>query len=321
MRRNRTLWWIVAGTPVALGLCMFAGAAGIRLPDWDAERQVFILRLNRVLAGFVIGASLSSAGVVLQAILRNPLAEPYVLGVSSGAGVGAAAAILCGLGAGALAVPISAFITATATLGLVYALASNKGSVSLFGLILSGVIVSSVCSSLLMFLVSVAPLEGMHSILWWMLGNLEVPSYALLGVAAVLIVAGFLAMWLLAPELNALTLGSEMAHYVGIRTQAAMTLGLLLATLTTAAAVAVAGLIGFVGLIVPHVMRTLVGPNHRVLMPAAALGGGVFLAVCDAFARTILAPQEIPVGVITALLGGPFFLYLLRKRRQRGWVG
>jgi iron complex transport system permease protein len=152
-----------------------------------------------------------------------------------------------------------------------------------------------------------------------MLGNLEVTSDALLATTGVLALLGILGMWLLAPELNALTLGQDMAHHLGIRVKAAMGAGLLLATLVTAASVGVGGLIGFVGLIVPHSLRSLVGPDHRQLIPAAALGGGAFLAVCDAIARTVLS-VEIPVGVVTALIGGPFFLVLLRRRRRHGWT-
>jgi iron complex transport system permease protein len=170
-----------------------------------------------------------------------------------------------------------------------------------------------------MFLVSLAPVEGMHSVMWWMLGNLEVPSYALFIAGAALCAGGCAAIWLLAPELNALTLGQQIAHTVGVRTRLATALALVCATLVTAAAVGLAGLIGFVGLIVPHAMRGLVGADHRRLVPAAALGGGAFLALCDAVARTLLAPREIPVGVVTALLGGPFFLALLHRRR-RGWI-
>lgn len=318
--------WFLAGlmllAPLVLGVCMLMGASGIGLPDWSqpAGQAVLQLRFTRVLAGFVIGAALSCAGVIMQALLRNPLAEPYVLGVSSGAALGAAGAIVSGLAAlSRLAVPGCAFVAASATLVVVYAVASEGGRPSLYTLILSGVMVSAVCSSLLMFLVSVAPVEGMHSILWWMLGNLDVSSYPLLATTGGIVLAGFTGIWLLAPELNALTLGHDMAHFLGIRVRLAIGAGLLLATLITAASVGVSGLIGFVGLIVPHVMRALVGPDHRRLIPAAALGGGAFLAACDAFARTVMA-AEIPVGVITALVGGPFFIVLLRNRRKEQWL-
>ncbi len=279
-----------------------------------------MLRLTRVLCGLIIGAALSCSGVVFQAVLRNPLAEPYILGVSSGAGLGAAIAIVTGIAAvGAYILPLCAFVMAVITLALVYALSRNGDSPSIYGLILSGVIVSAVCSSLLMFMVSVSSIEGMHSILWWMLGNLEVSSNSVLIIIGLVVIPGCLGLWALSRELNALTLGHQMAHHLGIRVPVTIVVALLLATLVASAAVGVAGLIGFVGLIVPHIMRTLVGADHRRLIPASVLGGGAFLAACDALARTMLN-VEIPVGVITALLGGPFFLFLLKRRRTQRWI-
>jgi len=155
---------------------------------------------------------------------------------------------------------------------------------------------------------------------WWMLGNLDAQSRPLFAVSAVLIGFGVLATWLMSPELNALSLGHDMAHHVGVRTGIFIGLGLVLATLATSASVGLAGLIGFVGLIVPHGVRHLTGPDHRYLVPVAALGGGMFLAVCDAVARTIIAPVEIPVGVVTAIVGGPFFLAVLRGRKRQEWI-
>lgn len=315
----RALRLIIVGAPVILALCVLMGPSGIGLPDPWSQREILTLRITRVLTGFMIGGALSCAGVVFQAVLRNPLAEPYILGVSSGAGLGAALAILTGLAAaGAFILPLCAFIMAVLTLLIVHLL-SNRGGPSLYGLILSGVIVSSICSSILMFMISAASMEGMHSILWWMLGDLEVTSYTLLLVSWVIVLAGTAGVWLMSRELNALTLGHTMAHHLGIRVRTAMVAALLLATLVAATAVSVAGLIGFVGLIVPHIMRNLVGADHRRLVPAATVGGGAFLAVCDAIARTIM-PVEVPVGVVTALIGGPFFLYLLKRRRTPGWV-
>ncbi len=321
MNNRRNFGLVLGLAPLILALCVLMGPSGIGLPDLDLQRDILGLRLSRVLAGFIIGAALSCSGVVFQAVLRNPLAEPYVLGVSSGAGLGAALAILTGFaGAFTTALPLCAFLMAVCTLAIVYSLSSHSSTPSLYGLILSGVIVSSVCSSLLMFIVSATSLEGMHNILWWMLGNLDMPSDQVLGLSAVLVTAGCAGLWLMARELNALTLGHQMAHHLGIRVKAAILTALLLATLLAATAVGVAGLIGFVGLMVPHIMRRLVGSDHRHLIPAAAIGGGAFLAVCDALARTVM-PVEIPVGVITALLGGPFFLVLLKRRRTPGWIG
>jgi len=321
MKRSVIVWWLFLLSPLVLGACVLAGATGISGLDWHTAtgRAIFWLRVHRVAAGFVIGAGLSCSGVVLQALLRNPLADPYILGVSSGAGLGAALVIVSGFAVAGL-LPVSAFLAAILTLSVVILLARNGGAPSIYGLLLSGVIVSSMCSSMLMLIISLASAEGLHSITWWMLGNLQIVSSSLLMISGTLIILGALGIWGLARNLNALTLGREMAHHLGIRTGVAVTLALALATLTTAASVGLAGLIGFVGLIVPHLMRSLVGPDHRRLVPAAALAGGWFLALCDALARTALAPVEIPVGVITALIGGPFFLILLRRRRKHGWV-
>lgn len=317
--QRRALKAVYLVSPLVLLLCLFMGPAGFGLPGLADRQEILMLRLTRVLAGFIVGSALACSGVVFQAVLRNPLAEPYVLGVSSGAGLGAALAILTGLAAaGALVLPACAFALSVLTLLLVHLLSSQGRNPSLYGLILSGVVVSSICSSLLMFLVSAASLEGMHSVLWWMLGDLEVTSIFLLAASGGIVLTGIVGIWLMSRELNALTLGQQMAHHLGIRVKVAMVSALLLATLTAATAVGLAGLIGFVGLVVPHIIRNLVGADHRRLVPAAAVGGGAFLALCDAVARSIM-PVEIPVGVITALVGGPFFLYLLKRRKTPGW--
>ena len=322
MRKSWMLWLLVALVPLVLGGALLLGGAGALWPDprTDLGRAILLLRLHRVVCGFAVGAALAVAGAVLQALLRNPLAEPYVLGVSSGAGLGAALVITFGLAArSAFALPAGAFLFALATLALVYALARQHGRTSIYGLLLSGVILSAIASSLLMLLLTLATTEGLHGITWWLLGNLQSDSTAALALGGALILVTLLVVWWLARDLDALTLGPEMAHHLGISPVLVTVLGLGCATLMTAAAVAMSGLIGFVGLIVPHALRALVGPGHRRLIPAAALAGGCFLVVCDAFARTVFTPIEVPVGVVTALLGGPFFLWLLR-RRAAGWM-
>ncbi len=318
MKNNSRSILIIVLSPLLWAACLLFGASGIGIPH---SNVILMLRLDRGLAGFVVGAALSCSGVILQALLRNPLAEPYVLGVSSGAGLGAAIAILSGLAAGSLlGLPAVAFISAVITLLLVYRLASQGGAPSVYSLILSGVVISAMCSAVLMFLVSTATSEQLHSITWWMLGDLQISSPGLLYACGAVIVLGILGSLTLARDLNALTLGREMAHYVGVRSSLAVSAGLAIATLLTAAAVSISGLIGFVGLIVPHACRRIVGADHRRLIPFAALVGGVFLSVSDAFARSVLHGREIPVGVITALLGGPFFLALLRRRRKQDWT-
>ncbi|MBI2440958.1 MAG: iron ABC transporter permease [Lentisphaerae bacterium] len=319
MKKN-AVWLLLAITPLVLAACLLVGAADFTIQDGLTPllRAILLLRASRVAAGFVVGAALACAGTVLQALLRNPLAEPYVLGVSGGSALGAALAIFFGA-AGVFILPASAFVAGVLALLIVYLLAHQGGAPSLYALLLSGVIISSICSSLLMLIIALAPVEGLHSITWWLLGNLQVTSLPLLAVSATLVLAAFGGLWLMARELNALTLGREMAHHLGVRTGLVVTMGLALATLMTAAAVALAGLIGFVGLIVPHAMRALLGPDHRRLIPASALAGGLFLTLADTLARALIAPIEIPVGVITALMGGPFFLVLLRRRRHGEW--
>ncbi len=320
-KNNRLFVLFLIAAPVLLIGCMFMGASQIGLPDFGTAtgKAIIFLRANRIAGGFFVGAALACAGVVFQALLRNPLAEPYVLGVSSGAGLGAAICILFGF-TSAFALPMSAFIAASLTLAIVFALANDGGTPSVYGLILSGVIVSAICSSILMFLVARAPVEGLHSVIWWMLGNLQPTSGKFLAISSCVIAFGCAMLWIVSPELNALTLGRETAHNIGVRTNTVVVLGLGLATLITAVAVGMSGLIGFVGLVVPHAMRNLTGPDHRRLIPASAIAGGVFLAVCDALARTVIAPIEVPVGVVTALFGGPFFLVVLRRKRKFGWM-
>lgn len=309
-----------------LAACLLFGSSGIGFPDLatSAGAAILKLRVYRVAAGFVVGAGLSCSGLILQALLRNPLAEPYVLGVSGGAGLGAAVAILTGIaGISAFLLPLTAFLFGLMSLVLVYSLAGAGGRLSIYSLILSGIIVSSVCSSLLMFMVSIAPVEGLHSVIWWMLGNLDISEPSVFHVSALFVLAACAIAVLLARDLNAMSLGREMAHNVGVKTKSVLAAGLLASTIAASACVGVSGLIGFVGLIVPHAVRGVVGPDHRRLIPYALFYGGVFLSVCDALARTMLlplGPYEVPVGVVTALIGGPFFIMILYKKRRRGWI-
>ncbi len=325
MSRRSWEWTIWMALPLALGIGLAAGPSGLGWPNpgTAAGRAILGLRGLRVGAGFALGAGLSCSGVLMQALLRNPLADPYVLGVSSGGAVGAAGVIIV-LGAGAaagVAVPLGSFLLASATLLLVLRLAErpNGAGPSLYGLLLSGVIVAALLSSLLLLFLSLATQEGLRTITWWMLGNLQAHRPGVTAVGAAVIAVAAVAACGLARDLDALTLGRDVAYHLGVRTRATVLAGLGLATLMAAISVSLAGLIGFVGLVVPHAARALVGARHRTLIPMATLGGGAFLVVCDALARTVFAPIEIPVGVVTALVGGPFFLYLLRRRRK-GWI-
>jgi iron complex transport system permease protein len=208
-----------------------------------------------------------------------------------------------------------AFSGALGTILLVYALARTAaGSVPAHTLLLSGAIVNAVLGALLMFLVSVAPSEDLHNVVWWLLGNLQVFDGQLLRVVALVVVAGLAITVVGARDLNLLTLGEEPAAHLGLHVQRTVKVFFVVASLMTGATVAACGMIGFVGLIVPHAMRLTIGPDHRRLVPASALAGAAFLVLADSFARTVLAPVEIPIGVITAMLGGPFFLFLLKRR-------
>ncbi len=300
----------------ALGLLV--GVDGVALPDWQSRvgRAILSLRLSRLATGLVVGGALAAAGVVFQGVLRNPLADPYVLGISGGGALGAALAIVLGWHLRhSLFLPGGAFVLAAVTLVLVYMLASYDGVPSIYGLILSGVIVSAMASSLLMLILSLATMEGLHSITWWTLGNLQGGSSTLLASCGGAIGAAVVVIFWMARDLDVLTLGRGAAHNMGV-TGRTMVILLSAATLAAAAAVALAGLIGFVGLVVPHAMRQWLGAGHRRLLTGSILAGGGLLVLCDCVARLVLAPRELPVGVITALIGGPFFLVLLRRRRQ-----
>ena len=311
---------LLAALVVACLVSLFAGAVPLPANDvWHSG--IFRLRLARTALGVVAGAGLSVAGVIFQAILRNPLAEPYVLGVSSGAGLGAALAIVLGLSAaGAWMLPATAFAGALGTILLVYALArTSTGTTPVQTLLLSGVVVSAVLGSILMFVVSVAPSEKLHGIVWWLLGNLQVFDWGLLRIVSAVVAAGLAVSVLFARDLNLMALGEEPAAHLGLDVEWTKKLFFLLASLMTGATVAACGLIGFVGLIVPHTVRLVAGPDHRRLVTASALAGAAFLVLADSVARTIIAPREVPIGVITAILGGPFFLGLLRKRKASYW--
>ena len=304
----------------ACAVSLLAGAVPLPADDWWRS-GIFRLRLARTVLSVVAGAGLSVAGVIFQAILRNPLAEPYVLGVSSGAGLGAVLAIVLGLStAGAWTLPATAFAGAMATILLVYALARTPtGTAPVQTLLLSGVVVSAVLGSILMFVVSIAPSEKLHSVVWWLLGNLQIFDWELLHIVSAVVAAGLAVSVLFGRDLNLMALGEEPAAHLGLDVEWTKQLFFLLASLMTGATVAACGLIGFVGLIVPHTVRLLVGPDHRRLVTASALAGAAFLVLADSVARTIVAPREVPIGVITAMLGGPFFLGLLRKRKASYW--
>jgi iron complex transport system permease protein len=286
---------------------------------WTASDSSIILdlRLPRILSGALVGSALAMAGSVLQALLRNPLADPFVLGISSGAAVGAVLAILFGLGTtflGAYAVPGSAFGGALFTLFLVYFIARVEGRAPTNTMLLAGVIVSSFFSAVIMFLISATSDEQIYNVTFWLMGNLEYMASQSLGVIFLFLMVGGGILLALARDFNLLALGEETASELGVDVERVKKTAFIFASLITGAVVSVSGLIGFVGLIVPHVVRMIWGPDHRFLLPASALVGAMLMVVADTLARTVMAPTEIPVGVVTAMGGAPFFVYLLRKK-------
>lgn len=269
------------------------------------------VRLPRALLAALVGASLASAGGAFQGLLRNPLADPYVLGVSGGAALGAVAAMALGVLA-PLTVPAAAFVGALVALAVVYFVAQAHRA-SPHALILSGVMVGSFASALLLFLLWLAPADPARAAIFWLAGDLSASSAEHFATAAAWAPVAFLILWLQAPALDLLTQGEEAAADMGLDVGRTRMILFAAGGALTASAVALAGLVGFVGLVVPHAVRILWGPAHRRLIPASALLGASFLLAADALSRVVLAPAEVPVGVITALVGAPFFLYLLRR--------
>lgn len=328
MSQRHTLSWVpilVAAVLVALMLSLWAGSLVLSLPELLAalfgysdspthSAIVLKIRLPRAILAGLVGAALGASGGAFQAVLRNPLADPYILGVSGGAALGAVMALTLGFGS-ALFLPAAAFVGACGALFLVYWVAqAHRGSSHT--LILSGVMVGSLASALLLFLLWMAPADPVRTAVFWLAGNLDLVDPDWLPWGGAWIMVSFACLWSQSRALDLFTQGEEIAADLGLNVGTSRLLLFATAGALTAAAVAMAGLVGFVGLTVPHVVRLLWGASHRHLLPASALLGAAFLMIADAIARTVLSPAEIPVGVVTALIGAPFFLYLLRRREN-----
>lgn len=284
---------------------------------------VWLIRLPRVLLAFVVGAGLATVGVVMQAAVRNPLADPYILGLSSGASVGAAGVLIAGWGGlGGASLSVAAFVAALATFVVVYALARYRGRLMPVRLILAGVAVYYVCSAATSFIVLRADdLGGVQAVLFWLSGSLAGAKWSFLGIPTATLVAGTVLLLLQARPLNALLVGDETAATLGVDVQRLRRRLLVLAALLTGVMVAVSGAIGFVGLLIPHMVRLVMGSDHRRVLPVAALSGGIFLIWVDVLARMLIQPTELPIGIVTAFFGAPFFLWLLRRRAYRFGAG
>lgn len=298
---------------VSAGWGMLAGSVKLSLNELllEENRTIVLLRALRVMTGILAGCGLGVSGAALQAILRNPLAEPYLLGTSSGAGLGAVIAIV--IGASGAYLPIFAFIGAIASTVLVYNLARQNNKIPQQSLILSGVIVSVSLSAIIVFLISLSSDQALHGMAWWLWGNLQVYDGKLLFFAGLAVFTGTAFIYAFSQDLNAISIGEEEATHLGINAERVKKLVLLIASFTTASIVSLTGIIGFVGLIIPHMMRMIIGPNHKNLIPATCAGAAIFMVACDTISRTIFSPLEIPIGVITAIVGAPVFMTLLRK--------
>lgn len=274
------------------------------------------VRLSRVLLAVVVGAALALAGAAFQGVLRNPLADPYTLGVASGSSLGAAFLILFGLQMvlGLWTVPLLAFVTGGITLVVVLLLARARGMMNVETLILTGVVVQAFLGAFVSFMVAVSH-SLVNQILFWLMGSLSGRGYEHVELVLPFLLIGLPLMIRYAQPLNLIALGERHAFHLGVQVERTKLVVLIVGTLLTAAAVSVSGVVGFVGLVIPHLVRLIVGPDYRIIIPLSAIGGSIYLLWADTLARMVLSPQEIPLGIVTALIGAPFFAYLLYRRK------
>ena len=329
--RQRLLWTIAGFGALAAAACLFAPLAGstpIRLARAfdrsipyaeNIDAQIFfVARLPRVLAAALVGSAMALAGVVFQALLRNPLASPDTLGVSAGAALGAMMAMTFGLDVsllGVSAVPLASFAGSMGALAIVYGLSTaRRRGTSAVVLLLGGVTVHALLSAVIAFVQYLADFTQTYRNVRWLMGSLDVASYAPITAALVPLTIAWAGFATLPRVLDLLSVGSESAAARGVDVERTERIALVSASLATGAAVSLAGPVSFVGIIVPHLVRLIVGADHRLVLPASALFGGAFLIGCDLVARTIIAPLELPVGIVTAIIGGPVFLWLLFRR-------
>lgn len=303
-----------------IGTAISEALRGVEPSDRSLHLILFQVRLPRVLTAYLVGAALAASGVCMQGVFKNPMADPHVLGVSSGAALGAAAVMVFGIGttlAGAGAVALGAFAGGMAAVLLVLWLARAHGRISTLGLLLSGVAVSTFLSALLSGILMLNH-EKMESVYQWTMGSFTAATWRKAGLLLPIVTVGAAVLRLYARDLNAMLMGEEEARMLGVPVGRVRALVLGICTLMTAAAVSFSGVIGFVGLMVPHSVRAVTGPDYRASLPASLLAGGLYLMIMDTLARTLFMPVELPVGVLTALVGGPFFLLLIKRAREAG---
>ena len=282
-------------------------------PSWTI---IWKIRFPRIILAIIVGCGLAGSGAVLQGVLRNPLADPFILGTSGAATAGVILASILGFQHYSV-IYFLALGSALFSILIVYKIAYINGRAPIQTIVLAGVIVGLFCNAMVFIFFSIFYQES-FSILYYLLGTLTEGDMTRIAISGTIVAAGLTTTWFMSRELNILTQGEDNAFHLGVEVETAKRLLFIMASTMVAGAVAVAGMIGFVGLVVPHMMRIIVGPDHRVLIPASALGGAIFLLIADALARILLPPLEIPVGALTALVGSPYFIYLLRKKRHTG---
>lgn len=330
MEARRTVGVFALSLIILLAVAALApvvGSASISLSKAfrgvSPDHEIFLYaRLPRVLLALLAGLALSTGGVLFQALLRDALATPYTLGVSSGASLGAVVAIVFGLReiASMSALWLCAFLGAALTLALVLGIASEGRRISSFTLLLSGVTINSICLAMILFLQNLTSFGRSLTIMRWLMGGIDSEDYRTLFLLALIVIPVCVFVFWRSRQWNLLAVGEEWAAARGVETRRAMLEGYFAGSILAGAVTALTGPIGFVGLIVPHALRLKLGADHRILIPAAGLLGAAFLILCDMVARTVLSPVEIPVGVITAMLGGPFFIWLLKSKRRSLWL-
>ena len=302
----RELWPILKAGPLAA-------------TDLDSS-VIWQIRLPRLVLGLFVGAALGLGGALMQAVFSNPLAEPSIIGVTSGAGVGAAFAIVFGAGIlGSWSVPASAFIAGVLTTLLVNQLSRTSGKVQVLNLVLVGIAANAIAGAAISMLVFLAPTTAREQIIFWQMGTLAGTNWEHTGIVAIIVTATTAFAMFLGKKLDLLALGDTAASHVGLNVQRVRIVAIALSTLLTAAAVSFAGIITFVGLVIPHIVRTVAGPSNRILLPASAIGGALLIGSSDILARTLIPFADLPIGIFTALIGGPTFFFLLRQmiRKRR----
>lgn len=303
---------------LAVVTSLMSGTAKISLDSPEGEFILFHIRLPRTLLALLVGMALSLAGASFQALLRNPLADPHLLGVSAGGALG----VVIGSGflmAGALvfSIPVLSLLGSLLAVVIVYRFSLRKGALSLYTLLLIGIVLNSLFVSMIVFLQSLFRSDELMTVLYWLLGNLSFTNYKRLVIVSAVLFSGAAFLMFQARRLNLLSVGESTAHSLGVPVERTKRIIFFLAALLTGVAVSMSGMIGFVGLVVPHLARLLFGADYRRLLPASALLGAAVLILSDSLARMIIAPEELPVGVVTSFLGAPFFIYLLKRREAK----